>query len=266
MWFRDFYDIECAFANTGCEHPATLEYVNACDKYWGFNVVWLEAEISPKKGIGVRHKIVTYETASRNGEPFEAYIAKYGIPNQWAPHCTSRLKTEVMESYLRTKGFRRGKKLNYETAIGIRADEMDRVSARAKEYGIIYPLIRKGYTKQDVLNEVSTWPFQLRLPGEHFGNCQWCWKKSFRKLMTLAVDAPEVFDFPRRMELKYGDFKTENATGGVRVFYRGARTVESIFESAKQPFEKYADAIRSLPQFDPVQDREFDCGASCEIS
>jgi len=36
--------------------------------------------------------LVTFETASRNGEPFEEMIQKYGITNMQSPQCTRNLK------------------------------------------------------------------------------------------------------------------------------------------------------------------------------
>lgn len=260
--FKDTHEIVVTFANTGCEHANTLRFIRDCDNNLGFNTVWLEAVVGGK-GTGIRHRVVTYETASRNGEPFEAYIAKYGIPSSALPQCTSRLKTEVMESYLKSIGWRRGKKLNYQTAIGIRADEIDRMSSKAKENGFIYPLVEYGYTKEQVLNEMRQYAWDLNIPGEHYGNCVWCWKKSFRKLMTLAQASPEVFDFPKRMEEKYSNHKVKSSP---RRFFRGQKTVGEIFEMSKQPFEKFRDSITpDNPAYNAGMDVGSGCSESCEI-
>jgi 3'-phosphoadenosine 5'-phosphosulfate sulfotransferase (PAPS reductase)/FAD synthetase len=80
------------FANTGEEDERTLEFVDRCDKEWGLNVVWVEAEVSPTKRVGTSHRIVTFETATRGPSLFERMIEKYGIPNKSAPHCTRELK------------------------------------------------------------------------------------------------------------------------------------------------------------------------------
>lgn len=259
------HEIVVTFANTGCEHPATLDFVHQCDVQLGFPTVWLEAVVDPAHGKGIRHKVVTYETASRDGEPFRAYIAKYGIPNLISPTCTTKLKTLVMESYLKTRGFRRGKKRNYLTAIGIRADEMDRVSVNREKEGFVYPLCDAGVTKQDVLDYWRSQPFDLQLPGEHYGNCTWCWKKSLRKLMTLASEQPAVFDFPAEMERLYGTHKGDAKAGhnGRRYFYRDYKSVQDIRDLAAQPFERFVDTNR--PEFDPELDVGSACGESCEI-
>ena len=244
------------FANTGCEHESTLKFVDDCDKRLGFNVVWLEADVSPEPGVGVKHRIVSYETASRRGEPFEAFIRKYGIPNQTTPQCTTKLKQLPMESYNKSIGRLRGKSINYYTAIGIRADEADRMAASAARERLIYPMIGWGTTKQDVLDFWSEMPFDLELEHEALGNCTWCWKKSFRKLYWLANEHPDVFEFPRKMEEMYSNHKAECAAGrgGVRRFFRGFKSVNDIMSEA------------GVGSHDDVHlSTQGACGDSCEV-
>lgn len=262
--YRFTHQIAVTFANTGCEHPDTLRFVRDCDEHWGFNTVWLEAQISHGTRKGVRHKIVSYDTASRNGEPFEEYIKKYGIPFSEAPQCTSRLKTEVMESYLRSIGFTRGKKLNYDTAIGIRADEIDRISARRYENRFVYPLADFGWTKQKVIDYMRGFDFDLRIP-EHLGNCTWCWKKSLRKHVTIALEHPHFFDFPREMERKYRHLKDGGIEGG-RAFFRKRQTVDDIFALAHSGTVKvFTDPNYSGGlEFDTEVDVGSGCSESCE--
>ena len=97
--YQSKYDMKFVFANTGQEHEKTLEFVNKCDKEFDLNVVWVEAVVNPVHGKGITHKIVNFETASRNGEPFEAHIAKSGIPNPNKPQCSDRLKAFAIEHY-----------------------------------------------------------------------------------------------------------------------------------------------------------------------
>jgi len=266
------YEIVVTFANTGCEHPATLDFVRDCDAHWGFNTVWLEAIIDPLDGGGVSHKIVSYATASRKGEPFEAAIAKYGIPNPTNPWCTSRLKQDVQEHYLKSIGWKRGKQLGHKTAIGIRADVIDRMSQHAEMNGIIYPLVEAGVTKSKVNAIMAQQPWDLNIANDAFGNCVWCWKKADRKLFTLAKLAPEVFDFPERMEQAHGHVKTgENykATGpdGRRHFFRGHRDVADIKQEAQDKLKKglvlYTDQVQTSI-FDELLDLGGGCSDSCE--
>lgn len=257
--YSETHDIAITFANTGCEHEETLKFVDRCDKHFGWGVAWLEAVVNPQKGKGIRHKIVDFETAARSGEPFEAYIAKYGMPDRNHNHCTSRLKEDVMYSYRRELGWGR---TEYYTAIGIRSDEIDRVSRKRVEKKLVYPLVDWGWTKDDVKRECATWPFDLNLKGEHYGNCTWCWKKSFRKLQTLALEEPSVFDFPARMEPVHE--WTNNTGDEPRRFFRGRKSVADIKAAALAGgFELYKDAEIGEP--DPELDFGSACGESCEI-
>lgn len=261
---RNTHDICVTFANTGQEHEATLEFVQECDRRFGFGVVWLEAEVDMTPGVGVRHRVVTFETASRDGRPFRDYIAKYGIPNMGSPKCTGILKEDTIHHYIRhTLAWTKG---TYDTAIGIRADEASRMSSRMAEARFIYPLVDLGYTKEKVIHEVRSWGFDLKLPGEHYGNCVWCWKKSLRKLLTVAKHNPEHFDFPARMEEEFSKHKVSPATSspcGNRLFFRGHRSTQDILAQSKQPFEEFTDKYQ-IPE-DKTLDYGVGCGESCEI-
>lgn len=267
---QDTHEIIITFANTGCEHSATLDFIHQCEQHFGWPVVWLEADVDPTPGKGVGFKVVNYATASRNGEPFEAAVKKYGIFNQTNPACTARLKTDVIEKYLKSRGFLRGKKLNYTTAIGIRADEMDRASIRATENRFWYPLLDRGITKRDVALEIKQWPFDLQIPNDAYGNCVWCWKKSMRKHLTLAKEDPSVFDFPDRMERLYGHIKGDTAAGhnGRRYWFRKHLSVADIIATSKTTeFVPYTDdPYHHGMDFDPELDvGNGGCGESCEV-
>lgn len=255
------HEIKVTFANTGQEHQETLKFIKRCDDTFRFNTIWLEAVVDPERGKGIRHRVVNYNTASRDGRPFQEYIAKYGIPNMASPQCTTRLKEDVMRSYLRSEGWLNN---TFDTFIGIRADEADRQSARAKESRLVYPLIEHGWTKEKVIAEVRSWGFDLNIP-EHHGNCTWCWKKSRRKLLTIAKNNPEFLDFPSRMEAEYSQHKTKlnKSADGRRLFFRGHLSTEDLFRMAKEPFEEFTDK-HALP-FDENLDFGVGCGESCEI-
>lgn len=255
----DEYEFIFTFANTGLEHENSLDFLNECDQRFGLNLVWLEAVVNPEHGKGIRHKVVDYETASRNGEPFEAFIRKSGIPNQSYNQCSERLKAFPMESYRRSLGF----KAKHQTAIGIRADEIDRVSENATANGLIYPLIMwTQATKAEVRHWWAAQDFDLDLP-EHMGNCISCWRKSDRKLMTIAKHEPERFDFMARMERDYGDVGSAEKP---RTFFRGNRSAQDIIAAAQLPFSEFVDHMPELQLrlIDPM-DIEGDCGSGCEV-
>lgn len=255
------FDFIFTFANTGLEHEKTLDFVNECDKRFGLNLVWLEAVVNMEKGKGIRHKVVSYESAARNGEPFEAYIKKEGIPNSAFPQCSERLKKLPMQSYRRSLGF----KSAHQTAIGIRVDEIDRMNIDAVKKGeIVYPLIKwQPITKAEIRHWWADQDFDLEVP-EHLGNCVTCWKKSDRKLMTIARQEPHRFDFFRRMEAEH---KMTGPSDGPRVFFRGHRTVDDIFEKAESLSFEFEDKMPELQLrlLDPI-DFSNGCSDSCEAS
>jgi len=266
--FSDTHDIAITFANTGSEHENTLKFVDQCDKHFGWNVVWVEAVVNPEKGKGIRHKIVTFDTAARNGEPLEADFAKHGLPGPGWLHCTRDTKELPIKDYLKSVlGWKWGE---FWIAIGIRADEMDRVSQNREKLKFVYPLVDAGWAKEDVKQECASWPFDLDLKGEHYGNCTWCWKKSLRKHLTLAKESPEVFDFPRRMEKKYSNITAPNDPNSSRQMFRGNMTTVDIIEMARtKDFEPYRDIDQtqmfSQANYDVFLDTGSACGESCEI-
>jgi hypothetical protein len=268
--FKDTHDIAVVFSNTGCEHEDTLKFVNQCDKNFGWNVVWVEAVINPEYGKGIRHKVVCYETASRYGEPFEEHAKKYGIPGPGWSHCTRDLKQYPIEDYLKSK--LKWKKSEWIMAIGIRSDEIDRVSPNKNKNRFVYPLVEAGWTKEDVINECLSWPFDLELKGEHYGNCVWCWKKSIRKLATLATEDESIFDFPSKLEKNYSKVFPPKYNGEVkhRFLFRNYMTTVDILDIAKKAnFELYSDVQQtdmfSSASYDVFLDTGGACGDSCEV-
>lgn len=141
------YNLKFVFMNTGAEDERTLDFANHCDKAWGLNLAWLEAEIYMEKGAGTTYKVVSFETACRNNEPFLKMVEAFGIPNQSYPHCNRELKLAPFNKWLNDyapKAYR---------AIGIRIDEIDRMASNMDEMKIIYPLIKwNPTTKAEVLH------------------------------------------------------------------------------------------------------------------
>lgn len=220
---HEYDEIVALFANTGQENEETLRFVQQCDEDFGLNVVWVEADVQEGR-VGTKHRVVDFDRASRNGEPFESVIQKYGIPNKAYPHCTRELKLAPMLSYIASIGWIKGE---YDTAVGIRADEIDRIAADAKQRKLIYPLITDiEMTKPRVNAWWANQPFRLNLKG-YQGNCKWCWKKSMRKHLTLLNENPGVYDFPERMEERHG-LSGHNVDGNKRVFFRNNMSTKNM--------------------------------------
>lgn len=245
------YDMRFVFANTGWEHPDTLRFVDEVDRRYDLGLTWVEAVVHPGLRKGCTHRVVNYETASRAGEPFEAVCAKYGLPNQTFKLCTRELKTNPMKSFSDSIGWRRG---SFETAIGIRIDELRRVRKdAAKRERIVYPLVDwNPADKEDVLAFFEDFDWDLKIP-EREGNCRRCFKKSDAKLLMGYQDDPESFDFPIRLEDLYKNVGPNNIPGPRRMFrgYRSARTmVEQFQRSDFDPSRLFTDG---------------GCSESCEL-
>jgi len=265
---RNDYELAVVFANTGEENEETLQFVEDCSKLFNIDVVWVEALVNIENRVGTKHKIVDFKTASRNGEPFEDVIKKYGLPNQMFPHCNREMKLRPIHSYIKNEL----KWKDYYTAIGIRYDEVDRIVANRKTYNIIYPLIEDiRMTKQKINFWWSQQPFRLNLKG-YQGNCKTCWKKSFRNLYTIAKENPEYFNFFREMENKYSlitplerkEVIDEKGNKKPMNFFRGNKSVSEIFIEAAKFNGKVLDSHKEVnfqtDLFDLIDEVE-----SCDI-
>lgn len=176
------------FMNTGLEHEETYKFINNCDKEFGLNIVWLESVVHHGERKGCTHKVVSYETAHRGIGLFVEMVKKYGIMAPGFFHCTRELKLNPFKSWKKENA------PNDRVAIGIRADEIDRMDENAGKKNIEYPLVKRGVTK-DMINKFWSreMPFTLEIPEDE-GNCLLCNKKSDRKLYTLAKKYPDKFN------------------------------------------------------------------------
>lgn len=255
--YQDKYDITVCFANTGQENDATLDFVNNCDKHFGFNTVWLEAVVNEGR-ISCGHKIVDYQTASRKGEPFEDVVKKYGIPNNGYPHCTRELKENPIHSYIKSIGWERGE---YYTAIGIRSDEPRRIKRNKTIQNKVYPLVDWfPADKIDVMDFWSEQEFDLQL-HDYQGNCKWCYKKSNKKLFMIMDDDISAFDFPLMIEKKYAHIGKNKINGEYspepRTIYRKYMTTQKMIDLFNETnFKQLSFA------FDDEEDGG--CSESCE--
>ena len=241
--------------NTGSEHPETLIFVDKCDKELGLNLIWLEAVIHPKKGDGTTYKVIDFESASRECEPFYAMIRKYGIPNQGYPHCNRELKLAPFDKWVADNV------PDASRAIGIRVDEIDRMSKPAymEAKKITYPLIKLNPTRKgDVLGWWGRQEFDLQIP-EHKGNCVTCWKKSEKKLLTLAHEDPKLFDHFDEME-KIAKEVGSNEPKNSGVFFREHMTSKDIVKASEESFIKFRDKY-----FETHSDQSNGCSESCEV-
>ena len=238
------------FANTGKEFEETLVFADRCDKEFGLNLVWVEAKVNFEKGKGTDYRIVDFETASRKGEPFRDVIKKYGLPSKLFRHCTRELKQVPMHKYAKEI---LGK--DYDTAIGIRADEPHRIKNTP---GLIYPLAELSFNETFIRNWWKNQPFDLELK-DYQGNCDLCFLKSKRKRLTLINENPNVVEWWDKMEQDYNS--------GIQTKFDelGDLTIKELVHLASLPFQKAMDKqdVRnnqlSLFEYNADMDLEFDC-------
>lgn len=246
------------FANTGNEHPKTLEFVHACDQAWGLNLVWLEALVDPRERVGTSYTITDYESASRAGEPFKDVCRKYGLPNMKYLHCTRELKERPITKWMKDQPWY----TNHHLAIGMRADEIDRINlVTAKVRHIIYPLADAGIRRPDVEKFWKEQPFTLDIP-DYMGNCLICFKKTDRKLFTIASEYLPMLTLAAEINLEFRHVKSEQG----RNLYRKNRTIGAIIqESIDKDYEKWTDPYFHNTPFDADLDVGGGCGESCEV-
>jgi 3'-phosphoadenosine 5'-phosphosulfate sulfotransferase (PAPS reductase)/FAD synthetase len=191
------------FANTGKEEEATLQFVNRCSKEWDVPITWLEyADAAEVKD---RFRQVTFETASRDGEPFEALILKRKyLPNPVSRFCTVELKVRTIHRYLKANGW-----TEWDSMIGIRADEQRRLAKIGnQDYGKheekLAPLGRVGITKELVGEFWRSQPFDLELPNMNgvtkHGNCDLCYLKPAGQVLSLIQEKPSRAIWWAKME------------------------------------------------------------------
>lgn len=237
------------FVNTGKEREETLQFADKCDKDFELNLVYLEAKINYEKGKATTYKVVNFETASRNGEPFESMLKKYPLPNNMASNCTRELKQRPIDAYLRDNY----KEFDIIKVVGIRADEAHRKSVNAEIEKVIYPLCDElKINSRFIRNWWEKQSFDLRLK-DYQGNCDLCFKKSLKKRLTIIKENPESAKWWMEMEQKY------NSEEIPRFDLRTNKSIKELIEMAQRPFTKAQDLHElSKQQFD-LFDFETDC-------
>jgi 3'-phosphoadenosine 5'-phosphosulfate sulfotransferase (PAPS reductase)/FAD synthetase len=179
--------VQVCFQNTGREMPETLEFVQEVSERWAVPVIWLEYQ---REDPGF--SIVNHNSASRDGEPFEALIRKKKyLPNAVARFCTIELKVRTAKQYLMSLGWDRWK-----NATGIRADEARRVKqSRDPLWSNWHPLVDAGVSNRDVKAFWDAQPFDLALENINgktpLGNCDGCFLKSEAAQAALFRDYPD---------------------------------------------------------------------------
>ena len=189
-------DAYVLFANTGKEEEATLQFVKDCQDNWDINITWLEYEPDAPK-----FKVVDFESASRNGEPFEKLIRKKNyLPNMVARFCTQELKVLTIERYMKSIGHK-----EYLTMVGVRADEPRRVAKIRQQEDKFCPLATAHITEAIVWDFWDNNIFDLTLPKvSGASNCDLCFLKGAGIIKGLINQKPERAIWWAKMEYEIG--------------------------------------------------------------
>ena len=227
-------DVHVVFANTGKEMPQTLDFIHDCETKWNVKIHWLELDIQEERPI-YRTKEVTYEIASRKGEPFGALIDKKNmLPNPTMRICTTELKINVMSRFMRSKGYK-----EWANVVGLRYDEPRRVAKQKRQNDLgknkwesLVPLYDSKITVEDVGKFWATNDFDLNLPNHNgktqAGNCDLCYLKGTQTLINIIREKPELADWWIEQEKKVANHKKEYGSNYVATFKNGIDYIKLV--------------------------------------
>lgn len=193
------------FANTGKEHDATYDFIERIGREW-CEVAWIEWSPSG-------YSRVQPDTASRNGEPFAALIAKRSyLPNPVTRFCTGDLKIKPMQRFMRDNGYK-----DFTSVLGLRADEPRRVSKLRGDptRDIAMPLADAGVDRATIVGWWKRQPFDLALPNgdDAFGNCDLCFLKGSARIERVMRAEPHRAEWWAQQEQKIGaSFRKDRPT------------------------------------------------------
>jgi len=237
-------DAVVCFANTGKEDEATLRFVQDCSEHWNVPITWLEYQ---PEAPGF--KVVNFETASREGQPFEEIISKRNyLPNPVARFCTVELKIQPEHKYLKSTGWS-----EWDNMVGIRADEPRRVAKiKANPSGgkagpeRIMPLAQANITKDDVGSFWRDQAFDLGLPNHngvtYHGNCDLCFLKGASQILSLIAEKPQRAAWWARMETSITNAKIQNG-GRFRSDRPSYAAMTKFTEQQQDMFDPNEEAI-----------------------
>jgi len=230
-------DVHVVFCNTGKEREETLRFVHECQVRWGVPIHWLEWRSRLKRtAVAERFEEVGYNSAARDGEPFEALIrSKKSTPNVVARWCTEHLKVQVCADFMESRGY-----THWNNVVGLRADELRRAVKKDRQneegkspWTTLMPMVRAGHRKSDVRQfwfgvlkptealrvPAATLPQGFDLGLEEWeGNCTLCFMVSYPVLLHRVRRAPEEPLWWSRMEeVGNGTFTTEYSYADIGV-------------------------------------------------
>lgn len=236
-------DIKIAFANTGLEHEKTLDFVHDVEENWGVKIYWLE--YTGKKSW----KEVNYNTASKNGEPFDILInERQYLPNPIARFCTVELKIRTMDRWSATLGWEDG----HCEAVGLRYDEPHRVAKiknNSRRNEAVCPIFDAKHTLEDVERFWENHSFKLGIP-RLLGNCVGCFLKGRSKIQRIAKESPKDLEWWASREEKAVGWKEDGMAKNAR------------FRSDRPSYRGLINMTKDQQEFDFPDDDTLPCACT----
>lgn len=234
-------DAIVCFANTGKEEEATLEFVRDCEVNWNVPIHWVEYRTADPG-----FQKVTFETASRDGEPFaEMLEKKQYLPSPVMRFCTIELKIRTIHKFLKSMGWEHNENMDW---VGIRADEPRRAAKIQRERT---PLVSANVTAADVGKFWKEQSFDLGLPNfngkTYHGNCDLCYLKGASQTLSLIAEKPERALWWAKMEETHIN-KAKNDSGRFR---KDRPTYRQMYDYVKSQKDLFIDPTddESIPCF-----------------
>lgn len=250
------WDVRYVFMDTGAEHPLTYRFIREIVKFWNIPLIILQAEINPILGEPSGYKVWKSEDIQTNMpaiKPFKDMVDKYGTPYIGGAFCTDRLKLQLFNKYcLDHFG-----KNNYQTWIGIRADENRRLKDKK---GISYLAEISDFDKQDVIDWWKTQLFDLLIP-EHLGNCVFCIKKSNKKIGLACSEESGLKNVFTHECIESNSVRDGHRKTPKHIMYRGNLSLDGIAKMyLNSDYESLYSEMIAAKQFDTNS-----CSESCEL-
>lgn len=247
-------DTDFIFMDTGAEHPKTYEFIKNIVEHWGIKLTCLRVVVNPELGQANSYREIKLAELTQDLQPFRDICYKYGTPYVLGAFCTRAMKLEPFTRYCNEKY---GKN-NYQTWLGIRADEPKRLKPKD---GYKYLADISDFDKQDIINWWKRQPFDLEIP-EHLGNCVFCVKKGVNKIALAARDEPKMAENFINLIDDPNIRVVERRQQENKIMYRGNHSLVSIIAMYQRySREEIANTIRGNRAFDSGS-----CSESCEIS
>jgi 3'-phosphoadenosine 5'-phosphosulfate sulfotransferase (PAPS reductase)/FAD synthetase len=247
-------DAIVCFANTGKEEEATLQFVHDCQTNWGVKIHWLEWRDNQ-----LGYDVVSFETASRNGEPFrDMCIKRKALPNGFMRFCTGELKIDILHKFIRDQGYGT-KESPCNQMMGIRSDEQRRVVKMRGKGGLdhnkpwigdfLTPLADANVVAMHIGDFWEKQPFNLNTPmingKSYHSNCDLCFHKPVKQIVSLIQEKPERAIWWMEME----QYAKENFAKSVIHFSRDHPTYATMSKYSADQLDMFSADEESIACF-----------------